>query len=791
MNFFQEDRYQKALYLIFRPFVTGDRNLFLRSDVCDRFEQFCQENPEESWKDTELASWLSNIQEVIAIDPWLYVVVRSGPGDWQFSRFHGDVMKQELIDVNTLLRFKERVIEKTQKDGNWALEIDLAPFSREFPKLSEPRSIGRGVEFLNRHLCNQLLSKKEGDELIFQFLHVHQHQGQLLMLNDRITSPRKLREALRLAEKYLSSQLVTAPWSQVYHRMQEMGFEPGWGRTVERMLDTLSLLSDILQAPEPGNVERFLARIPMVFNVAIISPHGYFGQTGVLGLPDTGGQVVYILDQVQALEKEIRQRLYEQGFDISPKIVVVSRLIPEAGNTTCDDCLEPIKGTENAVILRIPFRDEEGRVIPHWISRFAVWPYLERFSLEVEKELLAHFGGRPDLIVGNYSDGNLVSSLISQRLKVTQCTIAHAFEKTKYLYSDLFWKDLEAQYHFATQFTADVIAMNTADFVITSTHQEIAGNHHSVGQYESYSWFTMPGLYRVVNGINVYDPKFNIVSPGADETVYFPYTQTEQRLTALHGEIESLLFEGVAADSRGEYHDRNKPIIFTMARLDRIKNMTGLVEWYGQSPALQNWANLLVIAGHVDSERSTDEEERQQIGRMHELMTHYQLDGKVRWLGKHLEKRLAGELYRYIADKGGVFVQPALFEAFGLTVIEAMSSGLPTFATCYGGPLEIIQDGISGFHVDPNHGEKVTERLVEFFEHCQNHPEYWSKISNGALQRVQSRYNWRLYAERLMTLSRVYGFWKYATNLERAETQRYLEMFYGLVYRPLAAKVPH
>jgi hypothetical protein len=54
----------------------------------------------------------------------------------------------------------------------------------------------------------------------------------------------------------------------------------------------------------------------------------------------------------------------------------------------------------------------------------------------------------------------------------------------------------------------------------------------------------------------------------------------------------------------------------------------------------------------------------------------------------------------------GAFIQPALFEAFGLTVIEAMVSGLPTFATCYGGPLEIIEHGSSGFHIDPNHGAK-------------------------------------------------------------------------------------
>jgi len=40
-------------------------------------------------------------------------------------------------------------------------------------------------------------------------------------------------------------------------------------------------------------------------------------------------------------------------------------------------------------------------------------------------------------------------------------------------------------------------------------------------------------------------------------------------------------------------------------------------------------------------------------------------------------------------------------------------------------------------------------------------------------------------------LSRVYGFWRYVTNLERAETRRYLEMFYALQFRPLAASVGH
>ncbi len=308
----------------------------------------------------------------------------------------------------------------------------------------------------------------------------------------------------------------------------------------------------------------------------------------------------------------------------------------------------------------------------------------------------AELGGRPDLIIGNYSDGNLVASIMAPRLGVTQCTIAHALEKTKYLYSDLYWKENEDRYHFSCQFTADLIAMNAADFIITSTYQEIAGTDETIGQYESHMAFTMPGLYRVVHGIDVYDPKFNIVSPGADAQVYFPATETERRLQHLLPEIEALIFgDGAGSAARGTLTEPDKPLIFTMARMDRIKNITGLVEWFGRNEALRGEANLLVAAGYVDAERSGDVEERDQIALMHALMDRYALDGQMRWVDGQVDRERNGELYRYIADRRGVFVQPALFEAFGLTVIEAMSTGLPTFATCFGGPLEIIEDGVS------------------------------------------------------------------------------------------------
>lgn len=60
------------------------------------------------------------------------------------------------------------------------------------------------------------------------------------------------------------------------------------------------MVSEILQAPDPTQMESLFARLPLIFNIVIFSVHGYFGQSDVLGLPDTGGQVnshltIYIL----------------------------------------------------------------------------------------------------------------------------------------------------------------------------------------------------------------------------------------------------------------------------------------------------------------------------------------------------------------------------------------------------------------------------------------------------------------------------------------------------------------
>ena len=117
---------------------------------------------------------------------------------------------------------------------------------------------------------------------------------QTMMLNDKVQNLNSLQHVLRKAEEYLTSVAPATPYSEFENRFREIGLERGWGDTAERVLEMIQLLLDLLEAPDPCTLETFLGRVPMVFNVVILSPHGYFAQDNVLGYPDTGGQVSWI-----------------------------------------------------------------------------------------------------------------------------------------------------------------------------------------------------------------------------------------------------------------------------------------------------------------------------------------------------------------------------------------------------------------------------------------------------------------------------------------------------------------
>jgi sucrose synthase len=772
-----------------------DQRYLLRNDILTAFSKYCKTHnkPDDFLEHSNLRHLIYYVQEIILERESLCMIIRPQIAHEEAYWVSEDLTIEEM-SPQELLDLRDRFVNRYHPQEGDVLEIDFGSFYDYSPKLRDPKNIGKGVEYLNRFMSSKLFqAPDQWLEALYKFLSLHRYNGTQLLINGRIRSQSELSAQIKRAINFVNRYPASEPYNKFRFELQELGFEPGWGNTAGRVRETLEILDSLIDSPDHQALETFISRIPMIFRVVLLSPHGWFGQEGVLGRPDTGGQVVYILDQVRSLEQQLQEEISLAGLDVQsahPKVIVLTRLIPNSEDTLCNQRLEKIHGTHNAWILRVPFREFNPNYTQNWISRFEIWPYLETFAIDAERELLAEFQGKPDLIVGNYSDGNLVAFLLARRLKVTQCIIAHALEKSKYLFSNLYWQDLEEQYHFGIQFTADLIAMNSANFVISSTYQEIVGTEESVGQYESYQRFTMPELYHVVKGIDLFSPKFNLVPPGVNEVVYFPYHRKDDRISSDSDRIEELLFtEEDPSMAFGKLDDPTKRPIFSMARLDRIKNLTGLAECFGKSEKLQEYCNLILVAGKLRAEDSTDREEISEIEKLYSIIDQYDLHGKIRWLGVRLPKVDSGEVYRVIGDRKGIFVQPALFEAFGLTILEAMISGLPTFGTRFGGPLEIIQDKVNGFYINPTHHEEMAEVILEFLSKCDHNPSYWDEISQQGIDRVYSTYTWNIHATKLLSLAKIYGFWNYTSQEGREDMLRYIEMLFYLLYKPMAKQL--
>ena len=774
-----------------------EQGYLLRNDILNLFDEYCSkyQKPENFFTYSNLGKLIYYTQEIIHIkeESTLCFIIRPKIASQEIYRLTAD-FKVEEMSVQELLDLRDRFVDKYNPNEGDLLELDFGPFYDYSPVIRDPKNIGKGVQFLNRYLSSKLFQDPDQWlEGLFNFLRLHQYNGIQLLINDRIASQQQLSEQVKKAIEFVSQRSDDESYEVFRFPLQMMGFEPGWGNTAARVLETLNILDELIDSPDPQTLEAFISRIPMIFKIVLVSAHGWFAQEGVLGRPDTGGQVVYVLDQAKSLEKQLQEDAILaglEGLNVQPKVIILTRLIPNSDGTLCNQPLEKVHGSENAWILRVPLREFNPNVTQNWISRFEFWPYLETFAIDAEKQLLAEFQGRPDLIVGNYTDGNLVAFLLARRLGVTQCNVAHALEKSKYLFSNLYWEDLEEKYHFSLQFTADLIAMNAANFVVSSTYQEIVGTPDSIGQYESYKCLTMPELYHVVNGVELFSPKFNVVPPGVNESCFFPYNNSQERIQSDRQRMDEMLFT-LEDESQiyGKLDDPTKRPLFSMARLDRIKNITGLAECFGKSKELQEHCNLILVAGKLRVEESGDNEERDEIVKLYRTIDEYNLHGKIRWLGVRLSKNDSGVVYRVIADRQGIFVQPALFEAFGLTILEAMISGLPTFATQFGGPLEIIQDKKNGFYINPTNLEETAAKLVEFVTKCEQNPSYWEEISQKAIERVYSTYTWKIHTTKLLSLARIYGFWNFNSKEKREDLLRYLESLFYLIYKPRAQKL--
>ena len=80
-----------------------------------------------------------------------------------------------------------------------------------------------------------------------------------------------------------------------------------------------------------------------------------------------------------------------------------------------------------------------------------------------------------------------------------------------------------------------------------------------------------------------------------------------------------------------------------------------------------------------------------------------------------------------------VFVLTSLWEGLPRVIVESMAAGIPVVATYIDGTREIVQEGLTGFVVNPHETEKMAERILRLL----NNADLRKKFSEEAKKRVQ------------------------------------------------------
>jgi sucrose-phosphate synthase len=430
--------------------------------------------------------------------------------------------------------------------------------------------------------------------------------------------------------------------------------------------------------------------------IVLISVHGLIrGSDLELGRDaDTGGQTKYVVDLAKALAKQSNV----ERVDLVTRRVIDSEVSPDY-----DAPFELL--AENAQIVRIE-AGPEG-----YIRKEDLWDHLDSFTDNLLSWL--HRQPRlPDILHSHYADAGYVGVRLSLRTGLPLIHTGHSLGRDKcrrLLAMGLPMEDIEQRYHMSRRIDAEEDTLTNADLVITSTRNEIEE------QYELYDCYT--------------PEKMAIIPPGTDLEQFHPPASAGEDI-AFAKNLEKLL------------HEPDKPMILAISRADERKNIVGLLEAYGESPRLQELANLVIVAGNREDIREMSDGPQGVLTELLLVADCYDLYGRVA-LPKHHTADDVADIYRLAAASRGVFINPALTEPFGLTLLEAAASGLPLVATENGGPVDIIGNCHNGLLVDPLDKTAIAEALLTILEN----PELWREFSANGLQNIARYYSWDAHAQ--------------------------------------------
>nr|QNR00778.1 sucrose phosphate synthase [Canna indica] len=467
--------------------------------------------------------------------------------------------------------------------------------------------------------------------------------------------------------------------------------------------------------------------------IVLISLHGLVrGENMELGRDsDTGGQVKYVVELARALSMMpgvyrvdlFTRQIASPDVDWSygePTEMLTSGSYDAEGNDVGESA--------GAYIIRIPCGPRDK-----YLRKELLWPYLQEFVdgalahiLNMAKVLGEQVGGGhpmwPYVIHGHYADAGDVAALLSGALNVPMVLTGHSLGRNKLeqllKQGRQSKKDINATYKIMRRIEAEELSLDASELVITSTRQEIDE------QWGLYDGFDVK-LERILRararrGVNChgrYMPRMVVIPPGMD----FSNVAIQEDTADADGDLKDLIgADGASprsvppiwAEVMRFFTNPHKPMILALSRPDPKKNITTLLKAFGECRSLRELANLTLIMGNRDDIDEMSGGNASVLITVLKLIDKYDLYGLVAY-PKHHKQSDVPEIYRLAAKTKGVFINPALVEPFGLTLIEAAAHGLPMVATKNGGPVDIQRALNNGLLVDPHDQKAIADALVK------------------------------------------------------------------------------
>ncbi len=208
---------------------------------------------------------------------------------------------------------------------------------------------------------------------------------------------------------------------------------------------------------------------------------------------------------------------------------------------------------------------------------------------------------------------------------------------------------------------------------------------------------------KVLLEAGVPEEKVDVVYPGTDLS---RFQFNEEKRAAMRKAL------GIAADDI---------VIGTTGKLHPGKGIYELLEAGAELAASFDNLKLLYVG-------DGDKEERQELERR---IAAAQLQEKVILTGFRKDVQ---DLYMAM----DVFALPSKYlESFGLVLVEAMAAGRPVVAAAKGGMVEIIENGESGFLVEPGSSQALKNALQRLLEDASLR----ERLAANALRRAQALFS--------------------------------------------------